>query len=295
MVLRTLLSFVSLVEAFGEVQPRKAGKVKNTAEHENSVYVRTLKNWTKALHERHAPLSQGTTTTFFRLFFPGEDVSRKYGLRETRLARYLAHILGADTILGTWNEENAEGCLGVELRKVLEKGSSVSGWNATLGACINSSLQGGAESRSMNDIDDLLSKLASTSAFSSTDLRASISPRHKPREILCDLYRLATPVSAAVITQIILKDLRPLLYPLKESHYRAQLLQYNSQAVYMLTKEQAAWVWDSTGKMAGALKTRASLYEAIEACENPEHFVRPKIGVSIPVSTPDACRKFARP
>lgn len=136
----------------------------------------------------------------------------------------------------------------------------------------------------MEDIDQLLFELASTSAFSSANIHASSSARRKPREILRDLYRSATPSSAALITQIILKDLRPLLYPLTgERHYTAQLLQYNSRSVTMLTKEQAMWAWDPTGRMAGAYKARASLEHASEILDGPRCFVQPRIGTVIAV------------
>lgn len=139
----------------------------------------------------------------------------------------------------------------------------------------------------MAQIDALLTELASTSAFSSASVRASApsGSRRKPREILRELYASATPSSASFITQIILKDLRPVLYPLKETHYSAQLLHYNSKAVCMLSKEQAMKVWDPTGKMAQAFRVRASLDEAADAFESPDAFVRPQVGVPIPVST----------
>ena len=136
----------------------------------------------------------------------------------------------------------------------------------------------------MAEIDALLTELASTSAFSSAAVRGPRTARRKPRDILADLYKPSTPSSASVITQIILKDLRPLLYPLKDTHYTAQLLQYNSRAVCMLSKEEAMKVWDSSGRMIQAYRVRASLEEAAAAFEHPDAFVQPEVGVPIPVS-----------
>ena len=71
--------------------------------------------------------------TFFRLFFPEEDESRKYGLQEARLASALMDVFaldndcnGSGAILNGWDGDNAVGCLGTQLRRVLEKGSPVS-------------------------------------------------------------------------------------------------------------------------------------------------------------------------
>ena len=136
----------------------------------------------------------------------------------------------------------------------------------------------------MAEIDALLTELASTCAFSSSVIREPGNRRRRPRDILSDLYKPATPSSASLITQIILKDLRPLLYPLKEFHYTAQLLRYNSKAVCMLSKEDAMKVWDPSGRMLQAFRVRASLEEAANALESPDRFVQPEVGVPIPVS-----------
>ena len=91
-------------------------------------------------------------------------------------------------------------------------------------------------------------------------------------------------MSAAIITQIILKDLRPILYPLKATHYRAQLLEYNSKAVCMLTKEQAMKVWDPAGKLSQAARMCASIEEAVAAVhieEKASTMVQQKPGITL--------------
>lgn len=63
----------------------------------------------------------------FRLLFPEEDVSRKYDIQETRMMRLLADCFGIDIkTFETWSLEEATGCLGQELRIVLERTCSVS-------------------------------------------------------------------------------------------------------------------------------------------------------------------------
>ena len=55
---------------------------------------------------------------------------RKYDMQETRLAQELAKCIGISVqgrgdALKWWNGENSLGCLGEEVKKVIEKGSSV--------------------------------------------------------------------------------------------------------------------------------------------------------------------------
>lgn len=66
----------------------------------------------------------------------------------------------------------------------------------------------------------------------------------KIRDVLARLYSDLPPFDAAVLTQIILKDLRPILYPLPAAGTTASLLSYNSNAVYMLTLEDALRDWN---------------------------------------------------
>ena len=69
---------------------------------------------------------------------------------------------------------------------------------------------------SIHRVDELLDELASHSGFS----QMSQQPFHKrteprpQRAILREMYTQVTPHEAAFLTQIILQDLRPVLYPL---------------------------------------------------------------------------------
>ena len=72
------------------------------------------------------------------------------------------------------------------------------------------------------------------------------------------LFRRLSLFDAAIVTQIILKDLRPLLYPLTELHYTAALVNFNTTAVTMLTKEHAMRAWDAAGLLPKFFRVRAT-------------------------------------
>lgn len=114
----------------------------------------------------------------------------------------------------------------------------------------------------------LLTELATTCPFSSPSVRQEISgcegtglspwltPRSTPRKASHVLQELFThpaisPAGSAVLVQIILKDLRPLLYPVPQDamHYTAALTAYKSNAFAELTIEQALRVWDTSGAL----------------------------------------------
>lgn len=135
----------------------------------------------------------------------------------------------------------------------------------------------------MHYVDALLTELACTSAFSASNIRSSVTSHRIPREILQSLFVNLDPHSAAFLTQIILKDLRPLLYPLSETHYTTSLLQYNSNAVSMLTKEDVMKAWDLSGRMLRVYKLRACLEEAARVCDDPREVIQPRLGAPIEV------------
>jgi DNA ligase-4 len=137
---------------------------------------------------------------------------------------------------------------------------------------------------SIQRLHTLLNELASHCPFSNLSLQELYYParRRSRTSILRDLYSVSAP-EAAFITQVILKDLRPLFYPLPALHYSVALKQYKSNAVSMLTKEQAMQIWDPTGHMLRAYKTQASLCYAAEAFEVGSLDVLPVIGKPIQV------------
>ncbi|OSX64101.1 hypothetical protein POSPLADRAFT_1088234, partial [Postia placenta MAD-698-R-SB12] len=229
-----------------------------------------------------------TTAIIFRLLFPDHDADRKYGMQEARLAQYLAEIIGVSTSPGgrgnalvNWNGENAIGCLGNEVQDVLEKSTSTT-----------------ENTLSIYQVDALLTELAATCAFSSPAYRYPSSSttvttmRHRPRRaILRELFSALSPVEASVATQIILKDLRPLLYPLPDgqTHYTALLLQHNSNALTTLTLSNAMYAWDNRGRFSAAFRVRARLADAAllyeQMCFTDGRYVplKPRVGVAVQI------------
>lgn len=139
-------------------------------------------------------------------------------------------------------------------------------------------------------MDTLLDELASTSVFSDASLRNGRARRSR-YSILYDLYNSMPSLDASFLTQIILKDLRPLLFPLAETHYTAALTKYNTKSVVSFSKEDAMKVWDPSGLMLKIYKVRASLHEAVDmfetssCCITTSHLKpQPRLGTPIEVT-----------
>jgi DNA ligase 4 len=141
----------------------------------------------------------------------------------------------------------------------------------------------------ITEVDTLLDELASTSAFSDPTLRKYRSAKPRTRNaILRDLYAIPA-LDASFLTQIILKDLRPLLFPLAGTHYTVALTKYNTKSVTPLSKEDVMRALDPSGRMLEMYKVRASLHEAANAFEmepNGHHCPttpQPQIGTPVEV------------
>ncbi|KAF8074808.1 hypothetical protein FPV67DRAFT_1777589 [Lyophyllum atratum] len=235
-----------------------------------------LRRWINRLKKDYSPLPPGTTAIVLKLLFPDEDNCRKFDMQETRFAQIIADCFGIDKyLLDNWLTENASGCLGEELRLLLDR-SSVSA-------------EGHISPLSIADVDELLDELASTSGYTDISVRKRY-PQAKRRArlpIIKDLFRKLSPLDAGFLTQIILKDLRPILYPLRETHYIAALLGHNTASVKMLSKEDAMNLWDPTKWMLKAYRVMSNLTETANSFELPpseREPVVPKIG--IPVTIP---------
>ena len=90
-------------------------------------------------------------------------------------------------------------------------------------------------------------------------------------------------LDASFLTQIILKDLRPLLFPLAERHYTVALTKYNTKSVATLSKEDAMRAWDPSGWMLKTYKVRASLREAANAFELQSSVASPQPRIGAPI------------
>ena len=244
---------------------------------------KTFKLWITALRDRYSPLPQDTTAIIFRLLFPEENVQRKYGLQETRLAQHIFKILGISSAsegrgerLKNWKGEDAMGCLGDEVKTIMSDATHS---------------QASTVIMSIEQVDALLTELASKCAFSAQSVHGSTSsavPRRTREAILKSLYNSLNPMESAVVTQIILKDLRPLLYPVPRSaaHYTAALLQYKSNAIGILTKEAAMHAWDPSGRLTMIHRLRADMDEATSKFENlrpGDSLPQPEVGIPVQV------------
>lgn len=89
------------------------------------------------------------------------------------------------------------------------------------------------------------------------------------------------------MTQIILKDLRPLLYPLPISRTTSSLLHYNANAFHELTIHEVMQIWDP--RMLKIYRMRATVDAAAEALDNyvsgapPSEIFCPKFGVPVEI------------
>ena len=95
-------------------------------------------------------------------------------------------------------------------------------------------------------VDRLLTQLASLSSFSHSSIQQNPDLPSSRTEILKILYSSLSPAEASFLTQIILKDLRPVLYPSREAHYTAALRHQKSNSVVCLDAVDALKVWDPT-------------------------------------------------
>lgn len=151
----------------------------------------------------------------------------------------------------------------------------------------------------LSEIDTLLDELAASSPFS--QLTITPTEARSQSRILSVLYRDSSlsPYAAAVLTQIILRDLRPLLKPLPRLPIRnpTALLRLKSNAgPAQLELMDAMRVWDPRMRElyvsgVGRIDRCADLVETFGAREGAAAGVRsgpglgPSVGVTIPVRT----------
>ncbi|WVR08189.1 hypothetical protein IAU60_005235 [Kwoniella sp. DSM 27419] len=182
------------------------------------------------------PLPIHTGKHLFRLLFPHEGSRRRYGLKETKLASELEKVLGVEGLVRwdcvNWDagSEAGTGCLGREVELSLRDRPSSS-----------------AQSRlSIREVDKLLDELASASPFS--QLSQLPYPVRSTSNILRILYRDSSlsPYALSVLTQIILRDLRPLTSPLPRLRIRnptAMLRLKSTAGPDQLSLQQAMKCW----------------------------------------------------
>ncbi|KAG8827284.1 hypothetical protein FRC19_004490 [Serendipita sp. 401] len=164
-------------------------------------------------------------------------------------------------INGPW--EGRTGCLGEEMRIVLA-----------------SRYQSRPHStKTIDDINVLLDELSQHSNYSET---RTIEDGPRPRlDILRDLYTNVTPEEASLITQVILKDLRPILEPIGPAHTTVNLSK-RSNIDQRLTLRQALSVWDQ--RLSRLYRVCSSIKEAFSALEHGTNSsLTPVVGVPVEI------------
>lgn len=238
-----------------------------------------LAKWVKNLQNNYSPLPRDTTTHVLRLLFPEEDSHRKYDLQEAKLSQLLPDCLDTSTFppisiarLKQWSQQQNSGCLGQEIFALQSSNAE---------SCIGP--------KSLQDINVLLDELASTSSFSDKTLHSLSQPRSKTA-ILQSLFESLPALDAAYLTQIILKDLRPILYAPPVASTSRALLEYNTNSKLVLTKEQFMKTWDPSGSMLTMYRTRANITEAALCFEAGGAISHPRPRWGVPVEIPKSAK-----
>ncbi|KAH7100306.1 hypothetical protein BKA62DRAFT_800909 [Auriculariales sp. MPI-PUGE-AT-0066] len=271
--------FVDLINALSRISPIPAKDMAKAHHGPNKAHT-LLERWIRSVQQHQdvtglQKLGPGNALSFFRLLFP-EDDRRRYGIQESTLAELLADTLsvsplGRGASLRNWAHRDfgKTGCLGHGLQKLLQP----------MRTKTNSQ-----EQLSLKDVDNLLSELAMLSPFSQLDILVPSKPTRTRKEIVRHLYRNLSPSEAAVVTQVILRDLRPVLYPATfQLHSVTALTGFNSRSYNVFTKWQVMRLWDCL--LPAAYRARGAFEEACAAWDSrtlPEA-CSPSLGINIEI------------
>lgn len=210
----------------------------NHASHDGAHQVRDIETlsqplilfqkWVQALD---SPSTQDGLN-IFRLIFPEHDIHRRYGLKESLLAQELPKALGfaSSDVISEWNKIKQptlifdisascsnytanSGCFGISLEALLTQRNH------------NTSSNIESQTMSLQQISSLLDELASHCEYTSEGIRSAFphQSRRSRQNILRELFNNMTPHQANYLSQIILRDMSPLLYPIASSSLDAQL------------------------------------------------------------------------
>ncbi|KAK0202881.1 hypothetical protein DFS33DRAFT_1385236 [Desarmillaria ectypa] len=262
--------FTSLLTAIAQVSSTKNAKTPRFKA--DYPALNKFRLWVDAFRKRYPNPAKGTTAFIFRLLFPEEDVRRKYDMQEKRLAQALGNALAtSDPRLLKWDQVGASGCLGAEVRHVMDQISTIDPEQPSR--------------LTIDEADMFLDELAALSAYSDSSVRSKYpsAVRRKRNHIIREVYSTLSAVDASFLTQIILKDLRPLLYSSNSRHYTDALKNYNSTSIKALTKEDAMKIWDPTKSMLQSYSYAATLEDAAAAFENGVTISTPRL--EFPAST----------
>ncbi|TFK71618.1 DNA ligase/mRNA capping enzyme [Pluteus cervinus] len=198
----------------------------------SSTPVDIFQRWTQEAIRLYPSSCAHATSIIFDLLFPSDDVNRTYGIQETKLARYISRALGVDAAsLLNWDSEGSSGVLGVETKKIMQQ---------------HHTLESSQSSLTVTEINEALDELASHCDFSHISIRRRFpsTTRRSRLVILQSLYRELHHNDGAILTQIILKDLRPILYPVVADHFTVALRCYNTSSVKILARGSALSLWN---------------------------------------------------
>ncbi|GJJ11411.1 hypothetical protein Clacol_005644 [Clathrus columnatus] len=236
-----------------------------------------VKRWLHILRQYYSPIPAGTCKIFFRLLFPEEDLRRRYNIKETVLAKALAQIYSLSVEEGgggkrfiEWSDVNSRtsfGCLGLEVEKALLL--RVSETHSTL---------------TFQQIDLLLDELASLSGYSHSNIRKKRNNARSRMAVLKELFLDMNPCEAKFMVQIILKDLRPVLHPIREINTTKALLDHKSNEIHTLTKWEVMHAWyPSMPKIYRLCATLDAVSDTLEDSELALNTHSPVLGIPVEI------------
>ncbi|BGP31986.1 hypothetical protein JCM10296v2_003765 [Rhodotorula toruloides] len=250
--------FSSLVQRIGAVPPvRKGARRSNGPGAGKPKQRRLLEAWVAAVKAEYGrDLPEGTIVLFFRLFFPDEGVRRRYDLREMLLGEALEGVYGARRgTFSSWNAQSdagrasSTGCLGREVQSWLGRDEKHG--------------KGKGKELTLGRVDELLDELATLSSASAAD-------------------------DAAVMVQVILRDLTPLLYPPPSSSADIALSSYCLTSYGFIGLAEAMQVWHEG--LPRLYRTVADLdwvtWTAEQAIRRGVSLPRPRPQIGLPIKVP---------
>ncbi|KAK4698270.1 hypothetical protein P7C70_g8011, partial [Phenoliferia sp. Uapishka_3] len=281
----TFSFFSSLVTAIRGVKARRKTDRAPSVDTATPAELKLLNAWITKLREVHNPLPSGTTVLFFRLLFPGEGVRRRYNIAEQTLCRYLERYFGTKRgAFDDWSKttldqrSGSSGCLGDQVEK----------WCET--QVLNGRRKFPARKGELTliEVDQYLDELASFSEYSAPEVRRLRPPKtRKVDDIIKSLLDPLTTSEIAIMIQIILRDLHPLLYPLPTLSGNKSLHEYNAMPYYEITLQRALKAWHE--KMPFLYRLTADLDIVAREVEVPgweaNVFTRAPI-IGVPVQVP---------
>ena len=226
-----------LFDRLSSIKPKQPGGQPSTSKSPIEIFRHWLSALDKPTHYHGLLL--------FRLIFPQFDIRRRYGLKESLLARELPKALSFSTrSLDHWNKK-----ISLDTSEYIDAKKSRAG-------CLGNTLEAILKTRRVNSaspslplelLDALLDELASHCEYSCTAIHsnASTKPRRTRKTILAALFEPLGAREASYLVQIILRDLSPLLYPLSTASLEKALMLYNSNAYQTLEINHAIaeWSW----------------------------------------------------